>query len=269
MNYLTIRRSLTVQTALRPFFFKVHPDLFEKWPEERTINENSLQALSEHIESLEKGYQPRSKSSLVFYLRNKDKKSQPFKQVQVPLNNQKDSKTFVLNILKICDLPKEDIEKIEKESINYKKPKSTQSTSSTSQRVHDNDDEFSEEFDLFQFKVRKAREDETLSKFIKKNIDIAEIRTKNLDDLKEEVHKLKLELEKKLQLEEICYKCGWNIEHFRGCLKQLEKIHELYSNDMEHLKNKRIIFSQFTGVSLDGEIHLFTGDVRNNWLDVS
>jgi Domain of unknown function (DUF4461)/Domain of unknown function (DUF4460) len=259
-----------LQTALRPFFFMVHPDLFGKFPEQRAINENSLQILSAHLESLQRrAFAPQSgPTNLPFYLRNKDR-SKPFRLVKVPLNQQRDTKNFVISVLKICDLDSEKIEKLapaspKKTSVDYQpRPGGVKYT------VDDNEGQFSEEFDLFQFKVRRAREDETLVKFIKKNIDLALIRTKSLEDLKEEVQKLKVDLELKLHLVKILYNCGWNFEHFRGCLKSLEKLHNLYGDDMHNLRDKTIIFSQFTGVSLDGDIHLFTGDVQNNWLDVS
>lgn len=263
-------RTLTssqLQTALRPFFFIVHPDLFGRFPEQRENNENSLKCLSAHLESLQRNSAPQSSpSQLPFYLRNKDK-SKPFRLVRVPLNNQRDTKTFVINILKICDLDSEKIEKLTSSPSSSKDY--YQRTGGIKYTVDDNEGQYSEEFDIFQFKVRRAREDETLAKFINKNIDLAQIRTKSLDDLKEEVQKLKTELESKLKLVAILYNCGWNFEHFRGCLKSLEKLYDLYSEDMGNLRNKTIIFSQFTGVSLDGDIHLFTGDVQNNWLDVS
>lgn len=205
--------------------------------------------------------------TLPFYLRNKDKEK-PFRLVKLPMNQQRDTKNFVISILKICDL---DVEKVEKLASSPGSPKRSLSDfhQGVKYNVDDNDGQFSEEFDLFQFKVRQAREDESLAKFIKKNIDLAMIRTKSLDDMREEVQKLKAELESKLMLVDIIYKCGWNFEHFRGCLKSLEKLYNLYSDDMHNLRKKTIIFSQFTGVSLDGDIHLYTGDVQNNWLDVS
>ena len=264
--------SSQLQTALRPFFFMVHPDLFGKYPEQRSINENSLKFLSAHLEALQRNsFAPqRSPSQLPFYLRSKDK-TKPFRLVKLPLNNHRDTKNFVISILKICDL---DVEKIEKLTSTPSSPKKSsgefyQRPGGIKYTVDDNEGQFSEEFDLFQFKVRRAREDETLAKFINKNIDLAQIRTKSLDELKEEVEKLKTKLEAKLELTAIVYNCGWNFEHFRGCLKSLEKLYDLYKDDMGNLRNKTIIFSQFTGVSLDGDIHLFTGDVQNNWLDVS
>lgn len=264
--------SSQLQTALRPFFFLCHPDLFGKFPEQRAINENSLQQLSAHLESLQRrsfGVQSLP-SNLPFYLRNKDK-TKPFRLVKVPMNTQRDTKNFVIQILKICELS-DDVEKVEKLASAPPSPKRSQERyrqSGVRYTVDHNDGQYSEEFDLFQFKVRRAREDETLDKFIKKNIDLALIRTKSLDDLKEEIDRLKVGLIAKLRLVEIKYNCGWNFEHFRGCLKSLEKLHDLYSDDMSNLRDKTITFSQFTGVSLDGDIHLFTGDVQNNWLDVS
>ncbi|EEB16765.1 conserved hypothetical protein [Pediculus humanus corporis] len=44
--------STEVSTALRPFYFFVHPDLFGQFPEERAINENSLKLLSSYLETL-------------------------------------------------------------------------------------------------------------------------------------------------------------------------------------------------------------------------
>lgn len=249
----------------------VHPDLFGKFPEQRAINENSLQILSAHLETLQRRTFTSSQSgpsSLPFYLRDKSK---PFRLVKVPLGKQRDTKTFVISILKICELSVEKIEKLSSTPTPPKRQLSDfhQAPGGIKYSVDDTEGQFSEEFDLFQFKVRQARQDETLEKFIRKNIDLAQIRTKSLDDLKEEVQKLKADLKTKLKLADITYNCGWNFEHFRGCLKSLEKLHDLYADEMHNLHSKRVTFSQFTGVSLDGDIHLFTGDVQNNWLDVS
>ena len=47
-----IRRRLTsaqVSTALRPFYFLVHPDLFGRWPQEQAVNEASLKQLKSYL----------------------------------------------------------------------------------------------------------------------------------------------------------------------------------------------------------------------------
>lgn len=231
-----------------------------KFPEQRAINENSLQTLSAHLETLQRRnlYPNSSPPSLPFYLRNKEK-SNPFRLVKVPLHKERDTKTFVMQILKTCDLDTSYVEKLKlpdlpstlRNSSHFKNAPGVKYT------VDDNDGQFSEEFDLFQFKVRKAKEDETLEKFIKKNMDLAQIRAMALEAMREEVQKLKVDLEKKLHLKEIVYSCGWNIEHFQGCLRSLEKLYKLYPDDMGHIKSKTVIFSQFTGVSMEGEVVRF------------
>ena len=50
-----ICRSLSssqVSTALRPFYFLVHPDLFGRWPQEQAVNEASLKQLKSHLKSV-------------------------------------------------------------------------------------------------------------------------------------------------------------------------------------------------------------------------
>ncbi|ELT99526.1 hypothetical protein CAPTEDRAFT_196223 [Capitella teleta] len=66
-RYLSLNET---STALRPFFFAVHPDLFGRFPKEQSVNENSLKQLSQHLEHLHS--QPRHVSSLdlVFYVRD-------------------------------------------------------------------------------------------------------------------------------------------------------------------------------------------------------
>lgn len=73
---------------------------------------------------------------------------------------------------------------------------------------------------------------------------------------------------KKWNVKEIRYDCGWNVEHYRGCLKSLDRLIDLNGGDFSSLKGRTLVFAAFTGVSLDGHIMLFTGDVHRNWLDV-
>ena len=50
-----IRRALSnaqVSTALRPFYFLVHPDLFGRWPQEQAVNEASLKQLKSYLKSV-------------------------------------------------------------------------------------------------------------------------------------------------------------------------------------------------------------------------
>lgn len=107
----------------------------------------------------------------------------------------------------------------------------------------------------------------TLKSWINENIDTAQQRSKDLEKLKEEVLKLEKTLTEKLNLKEIRYDCGWNYDHYRGCLKTLETLAQLHPHQVAYLKNRIVVFASFTGVSLEGHVMLFTGDVLNNWVD--
>lgn len=62
--------SAQVTTALRPFYFLVHPDLFAQHPRAQHINDASLKVLNNHIDLLINDQRP-SPVSLQFYIRNK------------------------------------------------------------------------------------------------------------------------------------------------------------------------------------------------------
>ncbi|XP_075212222.1 T-cell activation inhibitor, mitochondrial-like isoform X2 [Lycorma delicatula] len=64
-RYLT---SGEVSTALRPFYFNVHPDLFGQFPSERAVNENSLQILSSFLENIQQNRYIRP-TTVKFYLK--------------------------------------------------------------------------------------------------------------------------------------------------------------------------------------------------------
>lgn len=92
-------------------------------------------------------------------------------------------------------------------------------------------------------------------------------------------------------MKDLQYDCDWNIEHYRGCLKSLERLANNNKQQMNGLKGNKssilnmclhilqrlslnltgrvVVFAQKSGVSLDGHVMLFTGDVHYNWLDVS
>lgn len=91
-----------------------------------------------------------------------------------------------------------------------------------------------------------------------------------MDGIREEVKRLEKILIAELKLKGIQYDCGWNIEHIRGCMKSLCKIAKVLDEKTSKvLEQRTIVLSQASGVSLEGHIMLFTGDVQHTWLDVS
>lgn len=108
-----MKRSLTqaqVSTALRPFYFLVHPDLLAKFPKEQSVNEASLKSLKMYLSvMIEDKKVVQAPIYATFYIkprtqRERQNKSK-LKSVRIHLKQERKVRSAVLNILQICDLP--------------------------------------------------------------------------------------------------------------------------------------------------------------------
>lgn len=223
-----------------------------------------------------------SPNTLPFYVRAHDTQYKgTFRLVNVPLEKSLDAKKVIKAILEACKLSTDQIDKFKTdfEDIYYaqqaqgvakdKKQSRQKSNSSDFKKYDEFDGAASDEFYFFWQRAKKQREETTLAKWIRKNRFEAIKRSDAKMLLTVEVNKLRDELSQKLNLKEILYDCGWNLEHFRGCLKALERLHQLHSDEMHNLKGRTVVFASFTGVSLEGNVMLFTGDVSTNWLELA
>lgn len=172
-------------------------------------------------------------------------------------------KMIIKKVLESCKLSTEYVETLKSA------PKSSQQP--VYSRPNDQDFGFGPNVNFENFyhppEYSKDLRNKTLDSWIKENIETAQQRSKDLEKLKEEVLKLEKSLREKLNLKDLKYDCGWNYEHYRGCLKTLETLAQLHPNQIAFLENRTVVFASFTGVSLEGHIMLFTGDVLNNWVD--
>lgn len=119
----TLSRPLTsaeVSTALRPFFFLVHPDLFGLFPKERAVNETSLKSLQSYLSSLQNDHAlPPPAESVTFYLKNKEAGHQAqgqrsnLERVSVKLRAG-ELRPTVLSILRTANLPTSYVDSIAK-----------------------------------------------------------------------------------------------------------------------------------------------------------
>lgn len=177
----------------------------------------------------------------------------------------RDAKIIVKKVLESCKLSTEYVDSIKSVS------KTSQSPNYPFARPNDQSYGFGPNVNYENFyhspeNIKDIRK-KSLNSWIKENIDTAQQRSKDLEKLKEEVLKLEKILTKDLNLKEIRYDCGWNYDHYRGCLKTLETLSKLHPLQVAYLENRIVVFASFTGVSLEGHVMLFTGDVLNNWVD--
>ncbi|XP_053978970.1 T-cell activation inhibitor, mitochondrial isoform X2 [Hylaeus anthracinus] len=261
-----------VSTALRPFYFTVHPDLFGQYPTQRTVNENSLKQLSSIIENLQQ-QRPVRPTTLPFYLRSKDEKevkAGKFTLVKIQLK-EKDLRQTILSILKTCDLPTTFVDKIEEpkpsESTKYRS-KFWQRTGTAGENIDFSDLEDDPIYASIIMKRKINLEPDTLKAYLEKHINEVHVKLEACRPIREEVQKLENVLCSELGLKNITWDCGWNIAHYRGCLLAFKALVEHHPKPMEVLKNRTLVFANDTGISLEGSVMLNSGEVRNNWLDL-
>ncbi|XP_066599677.1 T-cell activation inhibitor, mitochondrial isoform X2 [Prorops nasuta] len=261
-----------VSTALRPFYFTVHPDLFGQYPTQRTVNENSLKQLSSILESLQQ-QRPISPTTLPFYLRSKDEKevkAGKFTLVKIQLN-ERDLKKAILSILKTCNLPTTFVDEI-RESQSRPNDLKYRSRFWTRAKNGENIDfsEFEDDPIYASILMRRKMntEPDTLKAYLYKHINEAHIKLEACRPMREEVKKLVKALCSNLGLKNITWDCGWNVAHYRGCLLAFQALAEHHPETMMVLKDRTLVFANDTGISLEGNVMLNSGEVRHNWLDL-
>ena len=107
------RRSLShaqVSTALRPFYFLVHPDLLAKFPKEQKVNETSLKSLKMYLSVMTEDRKiVQSPISAQFYIKPRTQRERQYKtelrSVRLHLKQERKVRSAVIKILQGCDLP--------------------------------------------------------------------------------------------------------------------------------------------------------------------
>ena len=107
------RRNLTqaqVSTALRPFYFLVHPDLLAKFPKEQVVNETSLKSLKMYLSVMVDDRKVvQAPIDTTFYIKPRTQRERQnkikLKSVRLHLKQERKVRSAVIKILKGCDLP--------------------------------------------------------------------------------------------------------------------------------------------------------------------
>lgn len=260
-----------MSTALRPFYFTVHPDLFGQYPTQRTVNENSLKQLSSILENLQQ-QRPVRPTTLPFYLRSKDEKdvkAGKFTLVNIQLK-EKDLRQTIISILKTCNLPTTFVDKIEQQKpMQHGKYKSRYwRRSGPGEEIDFSELEDDPIYAAIIMKRKITAEPDTLKAYLEKHINEVHIKLETCRPIREEVKKLQKMLCTDLGLRDIVWDCGWNIAHYRGCLLAFKALADHHPEKMKVLKDRKLVFANDTGINLEGSVMLNSGEVRHNWLDL-
>lgn len=193
-------------------------------------------------------------------MRTKEDKDK-LKLITIKLRD-KDIKRSVLTILKSCNLSTEFVEKIPQP-----KPTIKHNEYIDFSNVSPDDTIFGPV--ILTRKIQEFKESLHLKEWLEENHKLAVIKSDNYKPVRDEIRKLRQKWRNKLGLVDIRWDSDWNEMQFRGCLRSFDILAQQHPQHLQKLKGKILVFSSFTGVSLDGHIMLFNGEVRHNWLDVS
>lgn len=248
--------SSQVSVALRPFYFAVHPDLFQQHPQERDTNEDSLKQLNGYIETLMHS-KPVRPAKVKFFLRKQQSADQQFRAVSISLA-QRDIRGAVQSILSSCALSTQYVDNLVTKNVSSK------------HKISVKDEKWDANLweDTFRTVENTPPREDTLSDWVKRYSKDAQERSKACQPIRDEISRLQEELCKKLHLKDLVWACGWGTSHFRGCLQSFQSLVTHHPEEMEILAGKTVIFGSESGVSLQGHVVLNSGEVRHNWLDV-
>ncbi|CAN7986396.1 unnamed protein product [Ixodes hexagonus] len=265
-----------VSTALRPFYFIVHPDKFWNHPREKQANEHSLKQLNAYIEAL-LHQQKTGPLSLSFYVRQPKTAPprQEFRNVQIRLSSQNVHKT-VHEVLTSCSLATTDLDRLSSATDKQ------QTTTTGPPRADDASNISSFADAVLRRGPRSARDVERdashghwtvggrraldFERFLRESGPVARERSAQSAPIREETDRLSHELVTALSLVGLRWEGGWGAGPHRGCLESFRRLVQQHPEAAEALRGRTVVLGRTTGVSLDGYVMLSIEEVRHNWL---
>ncbi|XP_027235213.1 T-cell activation inhibitor, mitochondrial [Penaeus vannamei] len=246
--------SAQVSTALRPFYFLVHPDLFGQFPRAQHINDASLKSLNSHLDSLLNHKKPRP-VSIQFYV--KDKNVQGILHTVAVQLNKTTARATVHDILSEFDLPTKYVDSLpEKTGKPDREIRWHHSFYDATGTVNPYEEEYT------------ARTRENLYSWLIKNMGEAERRLSVSKPIRQDIVRLRQSLIEDLKLTELTWERGLGTTHLRGCMQGLMALIAHHQEIKAILEGRAIHFGNETGISLSGSLVLSTSEVRNQWLKV-
>lgn len=234
---------------------------------QRSINEDSLKRLNSYLEDLQKK-NPVNPTHLLFYLKN-DTATPPleegldlFKTVRVSLFS-RDVQFTISHILKTCGML-EDLVTLHQ---NSEKPKVSVALPYDAPlhwlNVYKQFSDRQSPVDLAQLQ-RNSRL--SLRDFLDKNIKNAKGKQESSQSVLEESKLLSDKICEELRLNKLQSISGWSYASYHGSLKNFWNLCLSKQSDLQNLKGRTIIFTDWTGVDPLGRVMLNAQDVPEFWL---
>ncbi|XP_021346946.1 T-cell activation inhibitor, mitochondrial-like [Mizuhopecten yessoensis] len=250
----TLNRCLSINetaTALRPFYFVVHPDLFGQHPKERKVNEESLKRLHEYLTSLRKTGTA-TPTELVFFVR--PQQNEDLSSVKVNLQSES-LRSTVTSVLSSVHLPLDFVQNIPKK--RYRRVDIRWDP--TYYHVTGQKNPYKEYY--------KRKKEWTLLDWLQKNSNKAVAKQLLCHQIQQEIAAIEREVIPGIGLKKLVWKNDWGSIHCLASLKSFHRMFQEHPAKTRHaLKDKTLVFSKKTGVSAQGDVILSMEAVPSDWL---
>lgn len=257
-----IRRSLSssqVSTALRPFYFLVHPDLFGRWPQEQAVNEASLKQLKSYLNvMLDEKRRPQPLSA-TFYVKPRHTTRKTLSKIQLKLGSEGKVRKTISSILKLVDLPTSYVDSIPDTEVDL-----SQAHPIFYYTGEDDTPDQKTQIDLLhRTDIRRP-----LPRWLRDNVENAQEKMAKSEPIRLETERLQDTICRELDLVDVQWESCWEISFKRGVLASFQNLLKAHEVIKDFLSKRILIFGLNSGMTLDGQIILYTGEVRTNWLNV-
>ncbi|KAJ8354200.1 hypothetical protein SKAU_G00217670 [Synaphobranchus kaupii] len=257
-------------TALRPFYFAVHPDFFGQHPREREVNENSLKRLNGYLENLQKpGVRSLKPTKLTFYVRETTERkddilSSGFRSVSFTLNT-KDVLSTVMDVLRSCSLSMEHMQGLKSSAEPNGPPPEAGGAFYRPIRWDKTYYAFTGYRDPEQELEQARRVEPSLSLWLRNNQTKATEKQQRSLPRREELKRLKAELCNKLGLKDVRWQRSWGVTHRCCQLQSLSRLSQQNPESLHNLRGHTLVFTDQSGMNASGHVMLGTMDVHHQW----
>ncbi len=107
-----------------------------------------------------------------------------------------------------------------------------------------------------------------LADWLEDNIHTARRRIEKAAPLVLRAERVQDEICRDFAVERIVWDCDWNKEHRLATLNSFRSLVLDHRELTGLVAGRTVVFGRYSGVSLDGHLVLFSGEVRSNWLKV-
>jgi len=270
-------------TALRPFYFAVHPDLFGQYPKQRAVNEESLKLFNEYINLLyaeSSSGRPQPKR-LTFWIKDKGHSqgqtglmgivsdNTSLREVSIKLMSTSPRET-VKTVLDACRLPLDYLDKT--------KSAPTQAPVRPGREVRWQDS-YEAHFGKKPWEEKEKSEprvhmDTPLTKWLENKISSAHDCYQSIAPIRNVVNDIKTQIQDEYDIEDIHWRSSYGVLQYRACLLRFSNLLESYPEIVDVLQGRVIVFHGSGpgfdggyGLNIHGEVLLRANDVQELWLE--